>query len=84
MKLYYEKEIPRVDFYVVDKQQAEKDAQDRTSKCDQPLYTKKANNTPDCIIDCYECDEFKQEKFYLGSLIIDFKYRKRSSLWNDN
>lgn len=84
LKLYYEKEIPRVDFYVVDKQQAEKDAQDRTSKCDQPLYTKKANNTPDCIIDCYECDEFKQEKFYLGSLIIDFKYRKRSSLWNDN
>lgn len=49
LKLYYEKEIPRVDFYVVDKQQAEKDAQDRTSKCDQPLYTKKANNTPDCM-----------------------------------
>ena len=47
-----------------DKKQAEKDAQDRTSKCDQPLYTKKANNTPDCIIVCYECDEFKQEKFY--------------------
>lgn len=84
LKLYYEKEVPRVNYNVSDEKRAERNAQKNTNKYSQPLYTKKANNTPDCIIDCYECDELEQEKFYLGSLIVDFKYRKRSSLWNDN
>lgn len=84
LKLYYEKEVPRVNYNVSDEKRAERNAQKNTNKYSQPLYTKKANNTPDCIIDCYECDELGQGKFYLGSLIVDFKYRKRSSLWNDN
>lgn len=83
LKLYYEKEVPRVDFSIPDKKQAEKDAQSRTNKYDQPLYTLKPNNKPDCIIDCYQCDKYGKISSYLGSLIIDFKYRKRMTLWDD-
>lgn len=35
------------------------------------------NNRPDCRIDVWVDEKFK------GSLIIDFKYRKRDYLWND-
>lgn len=36
-----------------------------------------SNNTPDCRIDVWENTAFK------GSLLIDFKYRKKEYLWND-
>lgn len=36
------------------------------------------NNRPDCRIDVWMRDQFK------GSLIIDFKYRKKEYLWNDD
>ena len=37
-----------------------------------------SNNTPDCRVDVWKDDQFK------GSLIIDFKYRKKEYLWNDD
>ncbi|MCG7344794.1 restriction endonuclease-like protein [Sporosarcina sp. ACRSL] len=44
-----------------------------------PLVTMRTldNNRPDCRIDVWV------EEKYKGSLIIDFKYRKREYLWND-
>lgn len=36
-----------------------------------------SNNTPDCRIDVWKNGKFK------GSLMIDFKYRKKEYLWND-
>lgn len=40
------------------------------------MYTMN-NNKPDCRIDVWENTSYK------GSLIIDFKYRKKEYLWND-
>lgn len=48
--------------------------QQSTSKT--PLYTLQ-NNRPDCRIDLW------QENNYAGSLVIDFKYRNRESIWEE-
>lgn len=40
------------------------------------MYTM-SNNTPDCRLDVWE------DGLYTGSLIIDFKYRKKQYLWNE-
>ena len=87
VKLYYEKAIPSA--AIIQKESglnyydAENKAKHMTSKEKQPLYTKKSNNTPDCIIDFYGLNERGEEVSYLGALVIDFKYRKRKVLWDN-
>lgn len=43
----------------------------------QTMYTMN-HNKPDCRIDVWQTGKYK------GSLIVDFKYRKREYLWDDN
>ncbi|OCA87657.1 hypothetical protein A8F94_07315 [Bacillus sp. FJAT-27225] len=40
-----------------------------------PLYTNGTNNRPDGRLDLYE------EGIYIGSLVFDFKYRPKASIW---
>ena len=44
----------------------------------QPLYTTATNNRPDGRLDMYD------DKTYIGSLLFDFKYRPRQSIWDPN
>lgn len=87
IKLYYEKAVPSVSqikFALnIDFKDAEEQAKRNTDKMEQPLYTPKSKNTPDCIIDFYQLDKQGLQYSYLGALICDFKYRKREALWKD-
>ncbi|MGO0060598.1 DUF2357 domain-containing protein [Brevibacillus fluminis] len=42
-----------------------------------PLYTTALNNRPDGRIDVF------REEIYIGSIILEFKYRARRWIWND-
>lgn len=46
-----------------------------TNESTNPIYTTGSNNMPDIRLDIYE------ENMYMGSLIIDFKYRSKGSIW---
>ncbi|MED4455127.1 DUF2357 domain-containing protein [Metabacillus fastidiosus] len=45
---------------------------------DKPLYTSSPHYLPDCRIDVFD------ENGYIGSLLLDFKYRPKESIWNRN
>ncbi|RKQ12772.1 DUF2357 domain-containing protein [Ureibacillus endophyticus] len=45
---------------------------------EHPLYTGTENRTPDCRIDYYD------SKGYIGSLVLDFKYRPVKYIWSDS
>lgn len=49
-----------------------------TSMENNPVYATLSNNMPDLRIDVYK------ENIYSGSLIIDFKYRAKGSIWNNS
>lgn len=84
VNLYYEKNIPST-CHIEGPQFVDriKDAKKMTDKLTQPLYTIWKNNSPDCRLDFYRADSNGQYTFYEGSLVIDFKYRKRQAVWND-
>ena len=69
IKLYYDRVIPM--------------DENATDKKFHPLYTIGRHNRPDCVLNFYtynddgEIDEFK------GSLVIDFKYRRLRSFWDE-
>lgn len=46
-----------------------------------PVYTVGQHNNPDCKIDFYY--KINNERHYISSLIIDFKYRTKNSLWKN-
>ena len=46
-----------------------------------PVYTVGQHNKPDCKIDFYY--KINDERHYISSLIIDFKYRTKKSLWKN-
>ena len=57
-------------------------------KCDRetsldtdPVYTVGKNVTPDCKIDFFY--NFNASRLYMTSLIVDFKYRAKQSIWSD-
>lgn len=84
VNLYYEKNIPST-CHMDGLQFADriKEAKKMTDKLTQPLYTVWKNNSPDCRLDFYRLDSNGQCTFYEGSLVIDFKYRKRLAVWSD-
>ncbi|ALC89412.1 hypothetical protein AM500_06155 [Bacillus sp. FJAT-18017] len=43
-----------------------------------PLYTRGTNNRPDGRLDLYE------DGIYIGSLVFDFKYRPKGSIWKED
>ena len=45
---------------------------------DEPLHTVNNNNKPDCRIDVY------YQSIYVGSLVIDFKYRRPEKIFCPN
>ncbi len=47
---------------------------------ENPLYTKGRHNRPDGRMDCFI--NIENDYYYAGSLIIDFKYRKKNSFWS--
>lgn len=68
IKMYYDTSMPNDDAL--------------TDRFNNPLYVYKGNNTPDCRIDFYY--SFAGEDYYVGSLIVDFKYRTKRSFWDSN
>jgi hypothetical protein len=44
----------------------------------KPLYTGSSHNLPDCRIDVFD------QKGHIGSLLLDFKYRPKHSIWDTN
>ena len=59
----------------------ERKSKDKTSIDTDPVYTVGTHTSPDCKIDFFF--SINNEKFYIYSLIIDFKYRLKDSFWND-
>lgn len=68
IKMYYDTSMPNDDSV--------------TDRLNNPLYVTKGNNTPDCRIDFYY--SFVDRVYYVGSLIIDFKYRTKKAFWDSN
>ena len=52
--------------------------QSRLTTSVQPLYTRGTHTCPDGRLDVYK------DEIYIGSIIFDFKYRPRNSIWNDH
>lgn len=63
--------------------EAEEWARSMTDKYDSPLYTYSRKNTPDCVLNFYYQETLDNDALYLGALIMDFKYKKRHSVWFD-
>lgn len=88
VKMYYEPIIPSaahinvINYNDQNKFRAEIDAKALTNKQDKPLYTKSFHNTPDCLMNFYVKDKTGNE-IYLGALVLDFKYKKRRTVWQD-
>ena len=55
-------------------------SENETSIDTDPVYTIGTHVTPDCKIDFF-CN-LEERKYYMDSLIIDFKYRTKYSIWN--
>lgn len=53
---------------------------DETSK-ENPIFIRERHNRPDCRLDFFI--NIKESYYYAGSLIIDFKYRKKTSFWGN-
>ena len=54
---------------------------DFTDKEYNPIYTTALNNKPDVRLDFYYT---KEKVFYIASLIVDFKYRKKQGIWGND
>lgn len=55
---------------------------DRETSLDtDPVYTVGKNVTPDCKIDFFY--DINASRLYMTSLIVDFKYRAKQSIWSD-
>jgi hypothetical protein len=52
--------------------------QSKLTTAENPLYTRGIHTRPDGRLDVY-CDEI-----YIGSIIMDFKYRPRMAIWNES
>lgn len=52
--------------------------QSRLATAKQPLYTRGTHTTPDARLDVYK------EDVIIGSIIVDFKYRPRKAIWDEN
>ncbi|MBU8919076.1 DUF2357 domain-containing protein [Bacillus sp. FJAT-29953] len=52
--------------------------QSRLATAKKPLYTRGTHTTPDARLDVYK------EDIFLGSIIVDFKYRPRNKIWDEN
>ncbi|WP_284035659.1 DUF2357 domain-containing protein [Neobacillus sp. 114] len=52
--------------------------QSRLATAKKPLYTRGTHTTPDARLDVYK------EDVYIGSIIVDFKYRPRNKIWDEN
>ncbi|MBS4214923.1 DUF2357 domain-containing protein [Neobacillus rhizophilus] len=52
--------------------------QSRQVTAKQHLYTRGTHTTPDARLDVYK------EDIYFGSIIVDFKYRPRKAIWDEN
>lgn len=49
-----------------------------TREATEPIYIDNSRNTPDCRLDFYRRDDIKET--YIASVIVDYKYRKRSTI----
>lgn len=67
LKIYYEKTIPS--------------DLNQTDKFNEPIFTISTHNLPDCRIDIY-LDYDDSEMDYVGSIVVDFKYRKKYNFWD--
>lgn len=56
-------------------------AEDKSGIESDPVYTVGKHVTPDCKIDYFY--NLEDRKLYMGSLIIDFKYRSKYAFWNN-
>lgn len=52
--------------------------QSRLARAKKPLYTRGTHTTPDARLDVYK------ENIFIGSIIVDFKYRPRNKIWDEN
>jgi hypothetical protein len=52
--------------------------QSRLTTVQNPLYTRGTHTRPDGRMDVYD------NEIYIGSIIMDFKYRPRISIWNES
>ena len=52
--------------------------QSRATSESNPLYTRGTHTCPDGRLDVYK------DEIYIGSIIVDFKYRPRNSIWNEH
>lgn len=52
--------------------------QSRLTTLKSPLYTRGNHTCPDGRLDLYK------EGMYIGSIIVDFKYRPRNAIWNES
>lgn len=52
-------------------------SQSKLTKMEEPLYTRGTNNRPDGRLDVY------RNEVFIGTIIFDFKYRPRNSVWNN-
>ncbi|SMQ81250.1 PD-(D/E)XK nuclease superfamily protein [Bacillus sp. OV166] len=53
-------------------------SQSRLTSMEDPLYTRGTHNCPDGRLDVY------RNELFIGTIIFDFKYRPRNSIWNEN
>lgn len=74
IKIYYDKNLPRI---------SGNDDLGVLNKDSQPLYTTGFNYKPDCILNFYKVNKNGSADYFLGSLIIDFKYRKLKNFWDE-
>jgi hypothetical protein len=51
--------------------------QSRLATARNPLYTKGTHTCPDVRLDVYK------DELFIGTIIMDFKYRPRKSIWNE-
>jgi hypothetical protein len=52
--------------------------QSRLTTAQNPLYTRGTHTRPDGRLDVYD------DEIYIGSIIMDFKYRPRIAIWNES
>jgi hypothetical protein len=52
--------------------------QSRLTNVQNPLYTRGTHTRPDARMDVYD------DGIYIGSIIMDFKYRPRIAIWNES
>lgn len=99
IKLYYEPTLPVLKrngktYYNIRNLCTPKEILHKTNHRNNPLYTVGFHNTPDCVMNFYLTtprayeektkEELVETERFVGSLVIDFKYRSRKSFWENN